>query len=235
MPIDLQLSPGNPNTRNHSESAFREGGVWDKNQGANQTRLFAECFHKHTQVPYTGEFSVLDIGCALDDALPVWKKYYPQARLFGCDVAESAISRAKKRYGEIAEFFLAGFEDLQGKWDVIYCSNVLEHFEQHVEIAAALLAHCKVLYVMTPYLELQDGRPIVPRPGSFHVATFDKETFNSLETGHGAVIKTKVVRCPGAWGEGIVSEFVSRVRCLLKGYVYTPRRQIIYSIFSRCK
>ena len=235
MPIDLQLSPRNPNTRNHSESAFQEGGVWDQNQGANQTRLFAECFHKHSRIPFTAEFSVLDIGCALGDALPVWKMHYPQARLFGCDVAESAISRAKDRYGAIAKFFLAGFEDLQGRWDVIYCSNVMEHFEQHVAIATALLAHCNVLYVMTPYLELRDGRSIVPEPGDFHVATFDKKPFNSLEANHGAAISTKVVSCPGAWGNGIRSEFVSRVRSLWKGDVYAPRRQVIYSIFSESK
>ena len=196
MPLDLRLSPENPNTRQHSETAFQEGGAWDQNQGAKQTRLFAECFHKHTKVPFAGEFSVLDIGCALGDALPVWKQHYPQARLFGCDVAQSAISRCRERYGTVAEFFVAGFEDVQGTWEVIYCSNVLEHFEQHVEIADALLAHCRVLYIMTPYAEIGTANT----QGSFHVASFFEGTFEKLvDQDCCTEIGFQIIDCPHTW------------------------------------
>lgn len=34
------------------------------------------------------------------------------------------------------EFFRAGFEDISGFRDAIYCSNVLEHFEKYTEIAS---------------------------------------------------------------------------------------------------
>jgi hypothetical protein len=50
-----------------------------------------------------------------------------------------AVKRCQQRYGEIAQFFRASFEEIEGFWDVIYCSNVLERFEQHLEIAAVLL------------------------------------------------------------------------------------------------
>lgn len=230
MPIDLRLSPENPNTRQHSEFAFRQGAVWDQNQGSRQTHLFAECFHKYVKVPVTGKFTMLDIGCALGDALPVWHQHYPQARLFGCDVAQSAIIRCRQKYSDIAEFFLAGFEDLNGTWDVIYCSNVLEHFEQHVEIAAALLAHCTVLYVMVPYLELRNGKPLSPKEGEFHVATFSRHTFDVLRDNHKARVNTKIIRCPIAWTESIKSETINMVKSVLRGRLYVPRRQIVYTI-----
>lgn len=135
----LTLSPDNPNIRAHSEEAFVNGGSWERKRGRTQTRLFAECFHRYTS--------------ALGDALPVWHRYYPAANLFGCDVAQVAVDRSVELYGNLADFFRASFEEIQDTWDVIYCSNVLEHFKQHVEIARELLNHCTILYVMNLFPE----------------------------------------------------------------------------------
>src|SRR5947209_455100 len=93
----LQVSERNPNTRAHSESAFEEGGLWERNRGPEQTRRFAECLHRHCRIPWQ-EFSLLDVGCALGDALAVWHEKYPAAKLSGCDVADSAVRRCRERY-----------------------------------------------------------------------------------------------------------------------------------------
>ena len=228
--MKFTLSPANPNTRQHSEKAFLPGGIWEENNGRNQTRIFAECFHKHTKVPFSGNFSVLDMGCALGDALPVWKKYYPQSNLFGADVAQVAIDRCSQYHGNLAHFFRASFEELDQNWDVIYCSNVLEHFEQHVDIAAMLLAHCKILYIMTPYLELENGKRLSSPNESFHVVTLDKTSFSSLEAKGLAKIKTKVIRCPLAWSPSWKGEIIWQIKRLLRIVKSPSRRQIIYTI-----
>ena len=69
------------------------------------------------------DFSLLDVGCALGDAVPVLHKSYPKARIYGCDVSEIGIDRCKKDHGHIAKFFKAGFEDISGFWDVIFCGR----------------------------------------------------------------------------------------------------------------
>jgi SAM-dependent methyltransferase len=211
------------------------GGSWEQNQGRTQTRLFAECFHRHTKVPLGGSFSVLDVGCALGDALPVWHRHYPNAKLFGCDVAQTAIDRSRQLHGDLAHFYRASFEEIEGFWDVIYCSNVLEHFEQHVDIARELLCHCAILYVMTPFAELRDGLPLSPTPGSFHVATFYKNTFDVLGREGSAVITSRIVRCPVAWSPTWTGELRSLLKRLRTGVSATPRHQIIYTLKQETK
>lgn len=231
--MQLTSSELNPNTRGHSEEAFVAGGVWDQNQGRRQTRLFAEYFHRHVKVPFSGPFTVLDVGCGLGDALPVWHEHYPEARLSGCDVAQSAVDRCAEAYGSIATFFRASFEEIRGSWDVIFCSNTLEHFEQNVEIAQALLGLCKILYVMTPYMETRNGQPLRPAPGQFHVATLTRSTFSSLESSGMASIETQVIRTPGAWGVDWKHELLWVARRALGRGKDRPPRQIIYTFRNR--
>lgn len=229
----LTLSPDNPNIRAHSEEAFVKGGSWERKRGRTQTRLFAECFHRYTKVPLIGSFSILDVGSALGDALPVWHRYYPAANLFGCDVAQVAVDRSVELYGNLARFFRAGFEEIQDTWDVIYCSNVLEHFEQHLEIARELLNHCTILYVMTPFAELRGRKPLTPKKGSFHVATFYKNTFDPLEKERIAKITYRIVRCPITWSPMWIGEpllYLKHLLCLICGVSTFPRHQIIYTL-----
>jgi Methyltransferase domain len=231
----LQLSRGNPNTRNRWEVDFGKGALWEQNQGPDQTRRFAEGFHRHCQIPWQ-EFSMLDVGCALGDALPVWHEKYPCARLAGCDVAESAVQRCRERHGDIAEFFRASFEEIEGFWDIIYCSNVLEHFEQHREIAERLLGQCKVLMVLTPFGEMRRGSPLQPgRDDYLHVATFYRDTFDNLvASGKASRVEATIFSCPEArWG----LTHWQRFRWLLgsargKRYMVQEPLQILYAIHN---
>jgi SAM-dependent methyltransferase len=222
----------NRNTREAWEKEFSENGFWEKNEGRRQTRLFAEYFHKHVNVPRNGEFSVLDVGCAVGDALAVWHRRYPQAKLFGSDVSQVAIERAKREFGHIAHFEQWTFEEIQGQFDVIYCSNVMEHFENHVDIAELLLKRCEILYIMTPYAELNNGRTLDRAPLDLHVASFFDDTFDVLKERDNVRIETKVVRCPVAWGASLPAEILWHLR-YCAGMIASPsppRRQIIYTI-----
>src|SRR3954447_5926304 len=108
------------NTPEQWNTYFRPGGQWELNEGRKQTRLFAEYFHRAVRVPLAPGFSVLDMGCALGDALPIWHEHYPAARLYGCDYVPTSVERAREAYGNFATVFQAGWEDLRGSWDVIY-------------------------------------------------------------------------------------------------------------------
>lgn len=232
--LRLKLSDLNPNTRERSEFVFTEGGHWEKNRGRNQTRCFAEFFHQHVHIPWSS-FSLLDVGCALGDALLVWHKKYPSAELYGCDVAETAVKRCQERYGGFARFFRASFEELQGFWDVIYCSNVLEHFEQYLEIAEALLIRCKVLFVLTPFGELKDGNPLKPNGEEYHVATLYRDSFDVLvRRDRASRIETLIMACPPAWGLTRLQRIRWLVGLALRTrYIFQEPLQILYAIHNK--
>lgn len=224
------MGPSNPNTREQSDEAFAPGGLWERSGGPAQTRAFARAFHRHVRLPEE-RFTLLDVGCALGDALPVWHRAYPLARLQGCDVSPVAVRRATERFGSIASFFEASFEQLEGHWDYVFCSNVLEHFEGHLQIAELLLAHCRVLYVMTPFNELKDNSPIQPAPGEFHVATFWANSFDPLlRSGAAARIEAKVI----PWiGDALPLLVKPRYRLWkLLGLIEADPLQIVYEITS---
>ena len=229
------VSIQNPNTRKTWEEEFAETGFWENNQGRRQTKLFAEFFHKHIKLPFEEAFSVLDVGCAIGDALGVWHNKYPHAKLFGCDISQRAVERARKEFGDIATFEQKSFSEIDAQFDAIYCSNVMEHFEDHVAIAEVLLRHCRILYIMTPFAELNNGRLLSSAPVALHVASFFDDTFDMLAGKGVAAVETKIIRCPLAWGLSFKSEALWHVRYLF-GWIASPsppRRQIIYTITRR--
>jgi SAM-dependent methyltransferase len=182
------------------------------------------------------EFTILDVGCALGDAAPVFKHYYPSATVSGCDLSETGIRRCVESYGTLARFFVSSIEKLEGFWDVIYCSNVMEHFENYAAMASILMSHCRILYIMTPYREISNGKPLVPVPGNYHKVTLYKNSFDVLIT-HGRATKvlTKTFECPGAWGWTPYRKFWHFAGSLRHGKglaeaLYFPR-QITYEIF----
>ncbi|MFN0159029.1 MAG: class I SAM-dependent methyltransferase [Bacteroidota bacterium] len=235
--MTTSASNQNLNTREVWEKEFEADGFWEKTSGREQTRMFAKRFHRHIKVPLDGKFSILDVGCAVGDALPVWRKHYPMAELHGMDVSQRAIERATKEYGSIARFQQGGFNDITGHFDVMYCCNVLEHFENHVEIARTLLQHCSILYIMTPYAEVSvKGRQLsITHPEAMHVATFLDGTFDEMAQNEGAEVSVKVIRTPVAWGPSFPVEFLWHVHYML-GKIHAPsppRRQIIYTLSRR--
>jgi hypothetical protein len=226
-------------TSEYLDKTFSQGGQWEKNNGRNQTRRFAECFTQNTNIPFK-EFSLLDVGCALGDAAPVFRKAYPEARLYGCDVSQVAIERCKKDHGNSAEFFKAGFEDISGLWDVIYCSNVLEHFEEYKKIASWLLNKCNILYIMAPFFELKKGKPLDPKGDTVHKVTLYKDSFDELfkQGLLSSPIRTTIIRCPGAWSPPLLKEISREIRrglkmIFLRQYCPPRLRQIIYELINK--
>lgn len=225
--------------REHFDEEFSIGGQWEANNGRDQTRRFAEHFTRNISIPLE-EFSLLDAGCALGDALPVLHKAYPNARLFGCDVSQVATERCKNDYGQIADFFAAAFEDISGFWDVIYCSHVLEHFEEYKSIASWLLKKCNILYIMTPYFELRNGQPLDPKVDKGHMVTFYKDSFDDFfEKGDVSLpVKKWIKSSRRGWGPSsvrtrVLSEIKRALKIVLLRRYFPPHRQIIYELISK--
>lgn len=223
------LSPDDPNSEQINDLNFQLGGSFDLNDGRRQTRLFAEAFHKHVRVPLKANFSLLDAGCALGDALPVWHRHYPRARLYGCDFSKTAIQRCQEAYGSIAKFYRASLDDISKDYDVIYCSNVLEHFSDFLNIADTLHRRCKVLYILVPYMELRNGQRLSPESDYYHKATFDLFSFDALASSQRAV-KGRIIRALGAWSPTAMGEVRWFVRRVIARRLGSPPRQALFEI-----
>jgi SAM-dependent methyltransferase len=222
------------NTKEVWEAYF--GQEWERNAGRRQTRLFAQYFLDTVTFPADAR-TLLDVGCGMGDATPEFHERYPALELKGCDISATAVEAARASYGTFATFEQWAFDDIQGQYDVIYCSNTLEHFAAHVDIAAGLLGHCRRLYVLVPYMETNaDGTPLRPRPGEWHVATFDERTFDPLVArGTAKQIRHWVHPCPIAWGPPPAPAWkraARRVRDVVLRRNVRPLAEIFYEIES---
>jgi trans-aconitate methyltransferase len=224
------ISPQNINTEEFWQSYMKNN--WDQNMGRRQTQLFADYFLETVVLPDEAR-TLLDVSCAMGDGLPEISRRYPRLQLFGHDVSETAIAEARKAHGQIATFRVAGFENLREHFDIVYCSNTLEHFEAYLDIADHLLGFCDWLYVQVPFEELRRGKPLKVEPGEQHVNTFYEDSFNSLITrGSASAIRHWVRFTPGAWGTGKVTLW-QKVKAIVRGRpVPLEYRQIIYEIRS---
>ena len=181
---------------------FQEDGAWEQNKGRQQTELFAHYFDQ--VVTFTDQkFTLLDVGCALGQAAAFFSRRYPNAEISATDISEVAISRCRKQYGELAHFFAAEIKDISGCYDVIYCSNVLEHFHDFADKARRLSGHCQRLCIMVPYNEhKRGGHVLTPNPNSLeHQITFLENSFDFLlDEGLAKTVDLSILSCPGAWG-----------------------------------
>ena len=157
----------NINTRTYWERRFSSGD-WEAKQGRWQTENFARGQIPHLQIGGDFEGTLLDFGCGLGDAMPVYRQHFPKTKLVGVDISQSAIDICQEKYGSIASF-IRGDDGRVPEVDVIIASNVLEHLTDDRKVAKCLLSKCKSLYVVVPYKEW----PLF----SEHVNTYDERYF----------------------------------------------------------
>ena len=180
---------------------FKENGAWEQEDGKKQTELFARYFDQIITLP-TGKFTLLDVGCALGQAAVFFARRYPEATVSATDISDVAISRGKAQYGDMVNFFTEEIGRINGQYDVIYCSNVLEHFHDFTQKTLHLATCCRRLCIMVPYNQRQRGRRLVPDASNFeHQYSFYEDSFDFLlDEGLATGIETAFHPCPVAWG-----------------------------------
>lgn len=217
-------------------TAFKKGGQWETDHGRRQTRLFAEAFCKQTRIDLESGQSLLDCGCALGDAFPVFARRFPNARLHGCDLSSVAIQRCNERFSDLASFSVTSMEEISGVFDVIYSSNTFEHFTDYEDKARILLQHCRYLCILVPYNEQLFGKDLEYDPYGPHVVTFRADAFDFLlEEG---LCKTDSSSLCSCCPQSVVvvpirldcSTVKNIVRPLLQRPIVRNRKQILYEL-----
>lgn len=139
------------NSKGYWEQRFKED--WDAAGGPEQTRFFAETALR--LIPgwlrrdlKSDVWSIADIGCAEGEAAALLKQTFPNTEVIGLDFSSAAIEVAKARHPDV-RFEVADLNEFEGKFDVTFCSNVLEHFHDPMpvmrRIAKATVRHSILL------------------------------------------------------------------------------------------
>jgi len=187
----------NINTKEYWDNKF-SSDARDENRRRLQTKQF--CLEQIKYLQLSPDFcgTLLDFGCGLGDAIPVYKANYPKCKLIGIDISQSAIDQCCESYGHIATFIQGDFSVITNS-DVIIASNVLEHLSDDITIVKDLLSKCKDLYIIVPFNEY----PLHHE----HVNAYNESTFTSL-----AVYDYQVYSCPGwsFYGWQLWYEVISR-------------------------
>lgn len=214
----MRVVPMNINTRSYWEGRFSSGD-WEEKQGRLQTQGFALSQVKLFPMGRAFDGVLVDFGCGLGDAIPVYRQRYPSAKLIGVDFSSSAIDKCREMYGSQAAFISGSIDDVPLA-DVIVASNVLEHITNDLAVVSELQTKCKLLIVIVPYKE----DPLC----SEHIRAYDESYFLN----HGQQ-RFKVFHAKGwsEFGRGLVSLYVrNSLRFLMRRGVRRRRRQIIYYV-----
>ena len=171
----------NINTKSYWDNRFASGDLENKN-GRLQTRLFAESQVEHLNLSKDFEGTILDFGCGLGDAMPVYLKHFPKSKLIGIDHSAAAIDLCLKNYKDISSFICGNLDDIPNV-DVIIASNVMEHISDDKKIISKMLSKCCELYIIVPYKE----NPLC----SEHINYYDKNYYDQFKPSEVKVFYSK--------------------------------------------
>jgi SAM-dependent methyltransferase len=126
----------NINTKEYWDHRFSNSDVnlWTKKSGEQQTKIFAHYIAKRLTMPRDFSGTILDLGCALGDAIPIYKKYDPKAKFTGADFSITAIEQCKEKFGDMAAFLNCDVDGAPSA-DVIIDSNIFGHLTNDKECA----------------------------------------------------------------------------------------------------
>lgn len=133
---------------------------WKEFDGNEQTKYFAEILCEMLPEWLVHEvnekrYSICDLGCAEGDALRIFEKYFMTSEIVGEDFSEKAIGNALNKYPEFQYRVSNILEPKdESKYQVVICSNVLEHFEQTYKVLENICERSeKYTVIMLPYRE----------------------------------------------------------------------------------
>ena len=169
---------------------------WELNGGPAQTRYFTGEMLGHlppTERDYlrSNSLSILDCGCATGEGVAILAQVFPSCTVAGLDIARSAIETARARHPQ-HEFILSEDGGLPHTFDVIFTSNVLEHYQDAFVRARQQAMRCGLLYlILVPFREY-------PRePG--HLVTFTENSFPDFCGGLARLSVIPFATNPSVW------------------------------------
>ncbi len=87
---------------------------------------------------------VVDVGCGVGDLLVALRNRRPLIRTFGCDFSERAVAGAQARLpeGQFVRHVIADLPYGSQAFDVVLCTDTLEHLDQPARVVEELVRVC---------------------------------------------------------------------------------------------
>lgn len=195
------------NSRDYWNARFRTD--WSARRGNEQSRFFThialELMPDWLRRGLGDGITICDWGCAMGDGTAELARALPGARVTGIDFSAAAIEQARACYPEVTFACRDLLQDGSDEsFDVVFTSNVLEHFHRPDEVLAQLAHRARRLMVhLLPFRE-----PVATREPEHHVS-FDWRDLRLVAAPgwmlvHAAVADT-TRRADGLWlGEQIL-------------------------------
>lgn len=171
---------------------------WEICNGRLQTALFASAF-----VLLDEKFivsSILDYGCGCGDSLPILKMKYAEAELYYYDFSKEAMKKANHYYSDLAKQL---DEHDNMKYDLVYCSNVIEHVPDVIGFVNNIIKLSnKYIVIQAPYNERHDDGSVITINNKYdeHVRTITENMLDDLKSF--IDWKCVVTTVPYAWNKG---------------------------------
>ncbi|WP_042195370.1 class I SAM-dependent methyltransferase [Paenibacillus camerounensis] len=160
------------NSEKYWDKRFEED--WEAKGGRSQTDYFTNMAIEFLpegikEILRNNNVSFLDWGCAEGDGVNIFGQRFPNLKVAGLDFAKSAIRKAQKNYPEYT-FYEGTLQEYNKKFDIIFTSNCLEHYNNPLDWAKELSKYTNdMLIIMVPFQERERIKE--------HFFTFDYDTF----------------------------------------------------------
>lgn len=132
---------------------------WQDNQDTQQSLFFGQMTINNLPdwfVAYVkfNKLSICDFGCALGQVTKLLAETFPDSYVTGQDISMIAIKQAKKLFPELNFTYRDLLQSTQEKYDIIFSSNLLEHFHDphHIIKTLASKTH-RFLVFLIPFCD----------------------------------------------------------------------------------
>ncbi|MCE5285761.1 MAG: class I SAM-dependent methyltransferase [Pelosinus sp.] len=130
--------------------------------GIEQSKFFYKLLIQNlteeiTQEIKNNKLSLCDIGCAEGEGVYLLSTYFPDSYIVGQDFSATAISNAKNKFPN-NHFQCSDMLSSTVKYDILVCSNVLEHFSNPYEITNKIVLQAQRYFItLVPFKEYNKG------------------------------------------------------------------------------
>jgi len=197
------------NSREYWDKRFSDD--WEKNGGEEQTTFFAEIAMQNLpeslkKIIIDNNLSILDWGCAEGEGTCRIKKEFKESHVVGLDFSSIAVKKAKKNYPHL-EFINSELKENNSKFDVIFSSNCLEHFDNPKNVMGEFFKFANdYVILLLPFREFKR----IPE----HQYTFDLDSFSMYSDEnflvYSKIIDTSIMENSFWYGEQILVVYVNK-------------------------
>jgi len=210
---------------------------WLEKKGDEQTDFFSRLALKYLpewiiKDIKTRRLGIVNMGCAEGQGVFRFSKFFNKNSITGLDFSQKAIDNATKKFPD-CKFVCEDIKKNRIDYDVVYTSNVLEHFPSPLKIIKMLLAHTKnYLVILVPFQE--------EKLHEQHAYSFDYDSFplfiDRFSLVCSTVIDTSIMK-PTYWqGQQILVVYASRsVMDKAKGTLASIVRNDIFQLETQIK